>query len=302
MERGTGLCRMFYWLRPWNVVADRWRAWFAEDSSSREKAGTMKRYLLPFCLLLASCGCLSRQLQHEALDLATTTDDLIYGQVLDNIALAIENPAALPYFDGPVTATAQVQRGYQANYTPTWDLLSVGVFAGSYRLDKQSATVGAAATRQEAWQMAPLYDPDRLYLMHCAYRRMTGNPTTETEEALRQYYAARVPAPDSKPQSGSPAPASSSGAKPPLPVRIPYDTFLAQGWFQVGTAHDVPRNACYVGHHCKTYVWVTPEHMDELAKATLAILDIFTVGGLSPAGGPPRVIYYGISPPPATLR
>jgi hypothetical protein len=55
-----------------------------------------------------------------------------------------------------------------------------------------------------------------------------------------------------------------------------YISALKPGWYQIGCRHDVPRNACYVGHYCDTYVWVPPENVEMLTRLTLAILDIHT--------------------------
>lgn len=55
-----------------------------------------------------------------------------------------------------------------------------------------------------------------------------------------------------------------------------YISALRPGWYGVGRRRDVPRNACYVGRHCDTYVWVTAENIDQLTRLTLAILDIHT--------------------------
>lgn len=46
------------------------------------------------------------------------------------------------------------------------------------------------------------------------------------------------------------------------------------GWFGVGRWHDVPKNARYVAHEGKTYVWVSPENVEEMSKFTMLILDI----------------------------
>ncbi len=51
---------------------------------------------------------------------------------------------------------------------------------------------------------------------------------------------------------------------------------IPTGWFSVGRRHDVPKNACYVAHEGKVYVWVTRDHRDDLSKFTMAILDIAT--------------------------
>jgi hypothetical protein len=55
-----------------------------------------------------------------------------------------------------------------------------------------------------------------------------------------------------------------------------YISALKPGWFGVGSRRDVPKNACYVGRYCNTYVWVTPSNLESLTRLTLAILDIHT--------------------------
>jgi hypothetical protein len=49
------------------------------------------------------------------------------------------------------------------------------------------------------------------------------------------------------------------------------------GWFEWGKKHDVPRDACFVGHHGHCYTWVCPEHRSELADFTLTILNLASV-------------------------
>ena len=54
------------------------------------------------------------------------------------------------------------------------------------------------------------------------------------------------------------------------PRRSPRDGSASASW------HDVPKDACFVAHEGKVYVWVTKEHCDDLSKFTMAILDIAT--------------------------
>ena len=52
---------------------------------------------------------------------------------------------------------------------------------------------------------------------------------------------------------------------------------IPTGWFGWGRKHDVPRNACFVGHYGKCYTWVCPEHRSELAEFTLTVLNLASV-------------------------
>jgi hypothetical protein len=152
----------------------------------------MGRSVVLLCLCVGVTGCMEMQLKRNAVNLTSMTSDLFYLEVLDNIALTLNNPDALPYFDAPAAATAQIQRSVQGSYSPGWDFITgMSALAGRWFLDKHQATVTGQQLSQEAWQMATLSDPDRLYLMQAAYKRVTDQATPESERVLAEYYAAR---------------------------------------------------------------------------------------------------------------
>lgn len=275
----------------------------------------MAKYLLNVLLLgVVSCtsGCLSIQVRDRADSLATTTTDLLYQQVLDNLARICDDPDTLPYLDMPSSGTAQVQHELQAGYTPTFDLITAGAFVGRMILDHQSSTVSGSQTVNESWSIAPLSNPDRLLLMKGAYRRTLGIATKgdKAEEALAQYYRIRelscqMYADNFKDVEANFAntlhakrisEASKDGASnstlsvslvqkdgkvcrtsnSPLPFCIDYEPFSnPTGWFTiVHRKKDVPKTSRFVGRHGDTYVCVSQEHVRELANFTLAIMDI----------------------------
>jgi hypothetical protein len=47
---------------------------------------------------------------------------------------------------------------------------------------------------------------------------------------------------------------------------------IAPGWFHVGSKHDVPKNACYVGKYKHRYAWVNPDGMAALSRFTLTTI------------------------------
>jgi hypothetical protein len=51
---------------------------------------------------------------------------------------------------------------------------------------------------------------------------------------------------------------------------------IPTGWFGVGNGRDVPKDACFVAHEGKVYIWVMREHRDDLSKFTMAVLSIAT--------------------------
>jgi hypothetical protein len=52
---------------------------------------------------------------------------------------------------------------------------------------------------------------------------------------------------------------------------------IPTGWFGWGRKHDVPRDACYVGHYGNRYTWVCPAHRADLAEFTLTIINLASV-------------------------
>ena len=45
-----------------------------------------------------------------------------------------------------------------------------------------------------------------------------------------------------------------------------------QAWYGRGGKHDVPKDACYVGHYGNSYVWVRPEGLKDLSTLTIKTL------------------------------
>jgi hypothetical protein len=449
----------------------------------------MKKTLLLLSLLTTTSGCMEHQLNQRTMRLSTTTTDLIYMQVLDNIARTEDNPAEMPYFNMPASGTAQIQQQLSATVTPGWGLVTstAAILTGAFPFNVLTAAINPMQIDQESWQVSPVPDPDRLSLMHAAYLKVTKHDSPEVETMLGQYYAnrddwvnigirqtvfsnavwelwhemvaiefqalsklaspspvsvalfklndqsftdlrnAKVPealltklkhlkdkelsqedlqraiakiltpeetiqfqdiifknavgvpslteseqkyifaylrsnsglyenkdvmldafwkapathiadislwyaalltirlkddpyyqrlranyailvppqqsASGATPVRASPGAsgasggggggASGAGGKPPLPIYVPYFTFIKPGWYTVGKKKDVPKDACFVGHHCDTYVWVCPHQMDALNKFSLAILDFYNVQNSGGSNMP--------NPPPATL-
>jgi len=50
----------------------------------------------------------------------------------------------------------------------------------------------------------------------------------------------------------------------------------AWSWLKIGCRRDVPKEACYVGHHGRVHVWIMPEGIEGLSELTLEILDVAT--------------------------
>lgn len=211
----------------------------------------MSRILIGLLALTACCGCQEIQVRKKANRLTSTVPDLYYDEVLDNIALTLAKPDAIPYFGIPQQGTNGNTRNVSANYAGAWDFLPA---LGRYLFDKQSSMISGSNQWQESFQVQPLSDPDKMYLLHVAFQKAGGVPIApEADDHLRDFYKTHV-------------------------LFTDYYDWIKPGWFNIANSkRDVPKHACYVGHYCDVYVWVPAENLNDLSQFTLAILDIVTI-------------------------
>lgn len=153
----------------------------------------MKRLALLLGLMAACSGCMQSQLRNHSVKLSTTTNDLIYEQVLNNLARTVEHPDEIPYFNMPASGTASIQQQLAATLTPQWALITTAnsVGLGAWLFNQTQLAVTPTQIDQESWQLTTVPDPDRLVLMHCAYLKATGHETPDSERILHEYYSAR---------------------------------------------------------------------------------------------------------------
>ncbi len=246
----------------------------------KDGRSSMRRSLIIMVVLFA--GCQSVMLRERTVGQATTITDIYYEQVMNNIAMHAANPEALPYFSYPGAGVNTIQRTLTGNYTPGWDLVQLATLgpavaaakAYHYLFDKQSAEVSASSQNAETWNTVSTTDPDKIQLMKFAYEKVFGVIDPGHDQALCRIlcnpHSADIPPPSPITTELQPRITNVPG--------FPLDYYhkVYPGWFSVGAKCDVPKDACYVGHCGKTYAWVTPNQMRDLANFTLAILDIAT--------------------------
>lgn len=208
-------------------------------------------------LLLASSslGCATqRALHHHTVAANITVTDIYYQQVLSNVALFIDNPASMPSFAVVTAGTVNVQDQAGGTIAPTYSPTLTTQSQGGGALPILSILFGVNSSRtiSENWSTAPITDSDNIRRMRCAFQLLVGTESSECdrcEDRLKGFF-----------EGGTES----------------FDCMLPKGWFCVGTKCDVPDNACYVGNHCDTYVWVMPEGVDGLSRFTITVLDIAT--------------------------
>lgn len=206
-----------------------------------------------------SAGCAHIQLRNHTLRQAGTAADMQYQQVLDNLAMFVVNPDSMPFFSVPGIGGTKLDTTGEASNTTVWGPL--GFLTDAF-------AVKANRTKGGSWTLATINDPAKLVRMRCAFQIAVGyhlddnmQPCRECCKLISAWYGEDIKA------CGQ-------------PCRVP-----PPGWYSVGCKHDVPKDACYVGHYCDTYVWVLPGGVEDLTRLTLTILDFATAA--SGYTGPP---------------
>ncbi len=133
------------------------------------------------CLLLLA-GCASAQLNYNAMDLATSSSDLISTQILSNLAKFRRFPFAIPSQvsipSGSVTTTNSVTPtfgsplGLQATTSVANTVAATlsGTTTHTALSPNGTFTLGASDQWSQNWSISPLQDPDQLRRLRAIYR------------------------------------------------------------------------------------------------------------------------------------
>jgi hypothetical protein len=223
-----------------------------------------KLFAITAALCAASAGCQHVALEHRTTAQASTLADLHHKEVLDNIAVFVTNPDAMPFYMTAGSANTSVDRSAGVDSSFGWSLFQGdgGATATEWFFNSAGVNPRAGGSTSAQWVSNAITNPVKLDVMRCVYQRVVNRCTPECETKLDNCFVDHTE----------------------------WKAAMTPGWYGVGTKKDIPKDACHVGHHCGTYVWVTAAGMDSLTKVTLGILDIATLdeasleARLDPAG------------------
>lgn len=265
-------------------------------------------------VLSTSTGCTSAALRNSTVSQASTTTDLEYQMVLENLAMMVANPAKMPWHLNLTGGTTQMTDSFQGTI--------LGGITGYNSPTKTfwNVTPGANGSRTvvEQWGHSPVVDGDELRLLRIAYRRALGfdeMPSADFLDALAREIKKQIVATedlrvesllfyqamfkdknqsykeldqstdstvgDKKFLNPSEDPALAA-RKTPLAREVASELKeitdelkgIHSGWYRVGHKRDVPKDACYVAHWKDLYVWVMPDGVNDLTEFTLSILEM----------------------------
>jgi hypothetical protein len=217
----------------------------------------MRAWMPVLAALLTASGCQTHlALRDDTIHATGTLTDLNYQQVLNNVALFVANPSALPSVAvinaGTVTVADQKSVNASATYSPTLTFAQQG--GGALPILSLLGNPSAQRGVTENWSLAPVTDIDNLRRIRCALQLLVldGGQTTDCEsciELLRRFYLGETDR---------------------------MDCVIPRGWFHAGCKKQVPADACYVGQYHDTYVWVLPDGLEGLTRFTMTVIDLAT--------------------------
>jgi hypothetical protein len=212
---------------------------------------------------------------------AATLADVNYQQVLNNVAMFEDNPGVLPSIATVGGGNVAVADHCTANVAPTYvPTLAFPQQVGA-GLPIFSIFFNPSCDRlvTENWALQPVENAHQLRNIGCAFQVLVDHsPDGPDPDCLRHLQEALLTEDE------------------PLEVLIP------RGWYWVGKKHDVPKDACYVGHHCQTYVWVMHDNVGGLSRFTLTVLQLADAGQAKEKKpeaekAPPHENRHGAEPP-----
>jgi hypothetical protein len=217
----------------------------------------MRAWTILLALLPVAGGCAAHaSLRDNTVRTAATLTDLNYRQVLNNVAMFVSNPSAMPAVavvnSGTVTVTDQKAYSTSATYSPTLPFSQQGGGA----LPILTLFFNPSVQRQltENWTMVPVTDVDNLRRIRCAFQLLVlrGEQTSDCENCRRLLEDFFLGESDRM------------------------DCLIPTGWYGTGCKADVPRDACYVGQCGTTYIWVMPDGLEGLTRFTMTVLELAT--------------------------
>ena len=128
---------------------------------TNEKTMKIKAPTTLLLIVALASGCAHEHLRYRTVGQANTLNDIFERQVLDNLAKFVAEPASVPSFAFPDEGNTNVTDSFTITGTP---------------FDAFRAAAGVNETRggTETWGLEPITNPDKLYLMRCAYQRAIG--------------------------------------------------------------------------------------------------------------------------------
>lgn len=279
----------------------------------------MTRHLPVWALVLVTIGVTGCQTHNFArrntVKHTSTLTDLVYGQILDNVAMFESNPHSLPHFAVIGNGTTQAVDVGGGDVALTWN---------PFRLVSERLGTNVRRQLTQQWGTSPVMSAGRLRRIRCAFQIATSNGyplfldrPRESEENVTEYVLPE----DAANQCVQcikqlvkfgilPQPSSAIGDFETVKVDSQlrfyadndhYDDLkevigkyqialhealgcqFPQCWYHVKKERKLTNCECYGGHHCDTYVAVNRNDVDALSRFSMTVLTLASTDSLQPS-------------------
>jgi hypothetical protein len=254
--------------------------------SARTSVNWKRILLSALCSLVT--GCQSILVERNTVSMAERLSDIQYGQVMDNLALVADNPGALPHFELTDSGKTVVQETDQTSLSMAWALVVYGMPRfSSTLLSNVSPAVQYIHQDADEWDGEPALQPVQELLMRDLYHKALGLPPSQGEATVAEWFFSDIPFKDKHEyalindmidKTHDPELVYSLANVKPAYFQAVHETYnhIEPCRIHVGSRLEVPRDACYVGHHGRTYAWAMKDEMESLTNLTICVLAVAT--------------------------
>ncbi len=120
-------------------------------------AGMYLKSIIVLSLMLAVSGCTHAQLRRNTVNQMSTVHDLQQQQMLDNLAMFVQNRAAYPYFSVVTQGTSTLTDTGSLAATNSWSRVG-----GSFVFNSLGINPTDSRAAAEAWTINPINDSVKL--------------------------------------------------------------------------------------------------------------------------------------------
>jgi hypothetical protein len=190
---------------------------------------------------------------------AQSSADLRYREVMENLALIYENPAALPAYCSIYSGSTDITDTIPVSAGSTWSRILIPhaftVFTA------QTLDFSTSRNIKKNWTLDPTVVPEKIHAMRCACWWVLFGENNRLGDSLTLEKFPSGPLNANWPEGYYFDVANRLRALPP-------------DWLHVGSWGDVPWHACYRAGCGGKHVWVTEDGKQGLSQFTLVLQDI----------------------------
>jgi hypothetical protein len=220
----------------------------------------MKPRILIAVSAVLCVGCVTPSLERYTVNQSLSLTEARYQEVMNALAVVAANRGgSLPSYALTTTGIANVTATVSMDATTSWT-------RAARNFAQQFLNIAGKHSPELSWTIAPVADPTLLEGAWYACRWTIDGPLQPGDpgyELLRKPTVTDI--------------VGYGGAERTYHLGIFDESHpIPTNWVGHGPRSCVPRGACYTAHCGDTYVWVTSDHLQELADFTLVLLDIAT--------------------------